>query len=248
MSSITLNNKHIGPVNWGNKIECDHDLENHIDIWQVDIDKQLLNIDKFRKALSSDEIARANKYLKSTNCDKFIISRGSLRFILSAYLKCPPSGIRFKLTESNKPEIDGQPGLDLHFNLSDSADRVLIAVATSPVGIDVELINRKFGYHAILNNNFSLKEAAYINHDDNFKRFFLLWTRKEAILKATGIGLTDHLKLIPSLDGQYAIESALLSTANSWQLRSFEINGDYIATIATNMLKNNLRFWDYCIG
>ena len=245
MSLITLSNKHISPVNWGNKIECDHDIENHIDVWQVDIDKQLPHVDKFHEVLTPDEITRANKYLKSTNRDKFIISRGSLRYILSGYLKCPPSDIRFKLTGSNKPEIDGLSGLNLHFNLSDSADRVLIAIAASPVGIDVELINPKFSYHAILNNNFSTLEAAYINSAENFKRFFLLWTRKEAILKATGIGLTDHLKLIPSLDGQYAIESAVLSTANNWQLSSFEINGGYIATIATRVLKNDLVFWDF---
>jgi 4'-phosphopantetheinyl transferase len=245
MSSITLNNKYIGPVSWENKVLCDHDLDNYIDVWQVDINEHLPHIDKLRDVLTPGEITRANKYLRSTNRDKFIISRGSLRHILSGYLKCPPFDISFKLTESNKPEIDCQPASKLHFNLSDSADKVLIAIAASPVGIDVELINPKFSYHAILHNNFSLHEAAYINLDENFKRFFLLWTRKEAILKATGIGLTDNLKLIPALDGQYGIEGALLSTANNWQLNSFEINGDYIATIATNVLKNNLRFWDF---
>ena len=247
MSSITLSNKYIGPVNWENKVLCDHDLGGHIDVWQIDINESLPHIDKLRAVLTPDEITRANKYLRSTSRDKFIVSRGSLRYILSGYLKCPPAGISFKLTGSNKPEIDCQPAHNLHFNLSDSADRVIIAIATSPVGIDVELINPKFSYHAILNNNFSLDEAAYINFANSFKRFFLLWTRKEAILKATGIGLTDHLKIIPSLDGQYAIDGALLSTVNNWQLSSFEINGDYIATIATNVLKNNLRFWEYCI-
>ncbi len=243
MSSITLNNKYIGPVNWENKALRDHDLNNHIDVWQIDINESLPHIDKLRVVLTPGEIIRANKYLRSTNRDKFIISRGSLRYILSGYLKCPPSDIRFRLTESKKPELDGPFVSKLHFNLSDSADKVVVAIAASPVGIDVELINPKFSYHAILNNNFSLHEAAYINIYDNFKRFFLLWTRKEAILKATGIGLTDHLKLIPSLDGQYNIEGALLSTESNWHLSSFEINGDYIATIATNVLKNNLSFW-----
>jgi len=247
MSLITLNNKNIGPVNWENKAWCDHDLGDHIHVWQVDINEHLPHIDKLRDVLTADEITRANKYLRSTNRDKFITSRGSLRYILSGYLKCPPSDIRFKLTGSDKPEIDSPTTPKIHFNLSDSADRVLIAIGASPVGIDVELINPKFSYHAILNNNFSAHEAAYINFDDNFKRFFLLWTRKEAILKATGIGLTDHLKLIPSLDGEHVIDGTLLSTANNWQLNSFEISGDYIATIATNMLKNNLRFWSYYV-
>jgi len=247
MRSITLNNKYIGPVHWENKVLCDHDLDSHIHIWQIAINEHLPHIDKLLDVLTPDEIARANKYLRSTSRDKFIISRGSLRYILSGYLKCPPAAVSFKLTGNNKPEIERQPATELHFNLSDSVDRVLIAVATTPVGIDVELINPKFSYHAILNNNFSLHEAAYIDLNDSLKRFFLLWTRKEAILKATGIGLTDQLKLIPSLDGQYAVEGALLSTVNNWQLSSFEVSGDYIATIATNVLKNDLRFWNFCV-
>lgn len=247
MGPIILDNKYIGRVNWEDNVLCDHGLNKHVDVWQVDINESLPHIDKLRDVLTSDEITRANRYLRVTDRDKFIISRGSLRYILSGYLKCPAPAITFRSTKNNKPGISYPPAPNIHFNLSDSADRVVIAVASSPVGIDVELINPKFSYQAILNNNFSLHEAAYINLDDNFKRFFLLWTRKEAILKATGIGLTDHLKLIPSLDGRYSLEGAILSTADNWQLSSFEINGGYIATIATSMLKNNLRFLGFCV-
>src|ERR1700729_3036660 len=101
MSLITLNNKNIGPVNWENKVLCDHDLGDHIHVWQIDINEHLPHIDKLRDVLTPDEIIRANKYLRSSNRDKFIISRGSLRYILSGYLKCPPASISFKLTGSN---------------------------------------------------------------------------------------------------------------------------------------------------
>src|ERR1700744_2346716 len=245
MSSITLNNEYIGPVNWESEVLCDHDRGNNIHIWQIDINDHLPHIDKLRDILTPDEINRANRYLRSTDRDKFIISRASLRHILSGYLKCPPAAIRFKLTENNKPEIDVPAAHSLHFNLSDSADRVVIAIAAFPVGIDVELINPNFHYHDILNNNFSLHEAVYINSDDSFKRFFLLWTRKEAILKATGIGLTDHLRLISALDGECLMDGVLLSTVSNWYLSSFEIDGGYVATIATHMLKKNLRFFNF---
>lgn len=246
MSLITLNNQNIGPVSWENGAFVGHDVNGRIDVWHIDINGNLPQISKFRHVLTPGEITRANKYLRATDGDKFIISRGGLRYILSGYLKCLPGEIRFKLTPNNKPEID-HPLSKLHFNLSDSADKVLIAIATSPLGIDVELINPKFSYHAILNNNFSLTEREYISNEDNFDRFFLLWTRKEAILKATGIGLTDHLKLIPSLDGQYAMEGNLLSTQSNWRLSSFKINEDYIATIATNKVKYDLGFWNFCL-
>jgi 4'-phosphopantetheinyl transferase len=245
MSSIALNNRYIGPVKWENEALCDHNLDNHIHIWQIDINEHLPYIDTLRNVLTPDEITRANRYLRSTDRDKFIISRASLRYILSGYLKCLPKDIGFKLTKDKKPEIDIPSAPNIHFNLSYSADRVLIAVAAFPVGIDIEWINPKFSYTAILNSNFSLNESAYINLNDSFKRFFLLWTRKEAILKATGIGLTDHLRIIPSLDGEHVIECALLSTENNWQLSSFEVNGGYIATIAAHMLKKNYRFFNF---
>jgi len=245
MSLITLYNQYISTVNWENGALCDHNVGGSIDLWQININDNLPQINKFRYVLAPDEITRANKYLRASDGDKFIISRGGLRYILSEYLKCAPGEIRFNIAANNKPEIDYPSITKLHFNLSDSADKVLIAIAASPVGIDVELINPKFSYQAILNNNFSPLEAEYINDEDSFKRFFLLWTRKEAILKATGIGLTDHLKLIPSLNGQHVIDGSLLSTVSDWQLKSFEISGDYIATIASNALKNNHRFWNF---
>jgi len=245
MSIITLINQNIDPISWEDRALCDYAPGSHIHVWQININNYLPQIDELRNVLTPGEIARANRYLRSTDGDKFIVSRASLRRILSGYLQCAPGAINFKLTANNKPEIEFPSNNQIHFNLSDSADSVLIAVATSPVGIDVELINHKFSYHAILHNNFSLPEAAYIEQRHSHTRFFLLWTRKEAILKATGIGLTDHLKLIPSLDGEFAMEGSLVSAVNNWHLSSFRANSDYIATVANSSSKKEIRFFNF---
>jgi len=245
MSLISLNNKNIDPIIWEDGALCDHDPDTHIHIWQINIDEHLPQVDKLHNVLTPDEIVRANKYLRATDRDKFIVSRSSLRYILARYLKCEPATVNFKLTTNNKPQIGNHYTPQLHFNLSDSADKVLIAVAATPIGIDIELIKPQFSYHDILNNNFSFPEADFIRENDDLRRFFLLWTRKEAILKATGIGLTDHLKHIISLDGEHVMEGGLLSTANNWQLSSFGVGSDYIATVATHMLKNNFRFFNF---
>ena len=46
---------------------------------------------------------------------------------------------------------------------------------------------------------FDHQESSFILSDDPITKFYLLWTRKEALIKATGEGLTDHLNEVPSL-------------------------------------------------
>lgn len=239
---ITTTNKWIENTIWQTAKNCQFYIQNNADIWQLSVNENLNQLDKLLTVLNTDEQTRASRYLRKQDHDRFIISRGTLRHILSKYLKTPPVDIQFKLTQNNKPVID-HPSTQLHFNLSDSEDRILIAIANSPVGIDVELIKPKFEYEEILNYNFSDAEGAYIKEADSLKRFFILWTCKEAILKATGIGLTDDLKLIPSLDGIYETDGNLLSTNTNWQLNSFMIDENYISTIATDISVEKYNFF-----
>lgn len=245
MNIIIQNNQYIGPVIWGRAELCDFNMNDGVDIWKINVSSHLQYINDLLGILEPAEIMRADKYYKEADRNRFIISRGSLRIILSRYLKQPAAAIRFKFMANNKPYINYPAAAELHFNLSDSADNVIIAVAKSHVGIDIEFIKPGFRYHDILNSNFSIPEANYINRHDSLKRFFLLWTRKEAILKATGIGLTDHLKLIPSLDGEHLMDGDLLSTTANWQLSSFDPCEGYIATIASDIGISDFRYWDF---
>jgi 4'-phosphopantetheinyl transferase len=245
MNLITVNNQDIASPIWEEAALCKFKINNQVDIWKVDISVNLSCIPQFLKVLTADEITRANRYISKSDGDKFIVSRGVLRYILAKYLNQPAASIRFELTENKKPFIVYKTGPELHFNLSDSADKVLIAIAKSPVGIDVEIINPKFDYKEILPYNFNPEEINYIKLDDSLKRFYSLWTRKEAILKATGIGLTDHLPLIHVLNGTNQTDGSLLSTEYDWQLHSFEPDKGYMATVATGLLVKKLSFWDF---
>ncbi len=84
-------------------------------------------------------------------------------------------------------------GGDLEFNLSHSRDWILIAVARGRVvGVDVE----RLAHEAEL---FSMAAQVFARHEveafeklppgERMEAFFRTWTRKEAILKATGEGL-----------------------------------------------------------
>jgi 4'-phosphopantetheinyl transferase len=245
MSLITLNNQFINNIVWEAAELCDFKISDQVDIWRINISLNLQHVGVLLEVLNPEEVKRSDKYFSKADRNKYIIRHGALRYILAQYLKQPAANIAFKITENGKPVIDHPGGPQINFNLSDSADWVLIAIAKPAVGIDVELMKPNFSYDDILHLNFSEQEIQFIKQQDSLKRFFLLWTRKEAILKATGIGLTDHLLLIPSLDGPETVEGGLLSTQNNWRLSSFEMRNDYVATVAASPSVKSFNFWEF---
>jgi 4'-phosphopantetheinyl transferase len=243
MGHITVNNHFTADIEWNNIAGCNFVTGDVVDTWKVDVAAHCQYIGQFSKVLTPDEMARARRYLRKQDHDNFIISRASLRFILSKYLQVSPVEIRFQSGKNNKPLIayPGQTGIN--FNLSDSNERVMITVAQQETGADVEWIKPEFRYHDILQLNFNQPEIDFILADEPLFRFFLLWTRKEALLKATGIGLTEHLRDIHSLNGRFFFDGNIISTQNDWDLKSFMMDASYVATIATPFSIKKISFY-----
>src|SRR5262245_20767536 len=59
-------------------------------VWKVSLDQDKTTILKMSALLAPDECRRAEKYFRSIDRDRFIIARGVLRKILSAYLRISP--------------------------------------------------------------------------------------------------------------------------------------------------------------
>lgn len=242
MAAITLDISFLHRPVWRDAKHCDYRIENRVDVWLIEASKNLHLLKSYVPALNTDEMARANRYLRQEDRDRFITSRASLRFILSKYTRKQPPDIVFEYGPNRKPYI---PGSHIQYNLSDSGYQVLIAISRYPVGVDVEYIKPTFYYDTILPLNFNQAEIDFINETDSSNRFFTLWTRKEAILKATGVGLTDHLKQITSLDGSQQVEGDFIGTQNNWKLLSFKTGEDYMATLASNPSVNLHNFYEF---
>jgi hypothetical protein len=82
--------------------------------------------------------------------------------------------------------------LALHFNISHSGELVALAIAHEPVGIDIEEIRVTRDLHRIARRFFSAEEAERVDADAD--QFFRIWTAKEAVVKAIGSGVFDHLQ------------------------------------------------------
>ena len=89
--------------------------------------------------------------------------------------------------ENGKPELDF-----CFFSISHSENYAVCAVAETPVGIDIEntgRFKRREKYMFFTDN-----ETRYVNSQDSARRFCLIWTRKEAYIKALGEPLSFAAK------------------------------------------------------
>lgn len=125
------------------------------------------------------------------------------REMLSAISGRPPETLRLIRDAHGKPQLaDG----NLHFNISHSGDRVLCAVHTAPIGVDIEQ-PRPYN-DRVARRICTPAEYAYIGGDA--ARFLAVWTRKEAYAKWDGRGLSlglhhiqvaDRAALLPEIRG-----------------------------------------------
>jgi 4'-phosphopantetheinyl transferase len=238
-----ITNRYLNDVTWhlaagqGYVINSDE-----VHVWRICISQNLKRLERFEALLNSEETMRAGRYKQQKDTYRFIVSRGAQRIILGRYLDTPPDELQFILGDNKKPHLLNKQGEVLHYNLSHSGDWIVLGIATLPVGADVEFIDEAFPFQDILEDNFSRAEADYIGKSP--ERFFKLWTRKEAILKATGQGLGDHLKITPALDGEHSLSNLLLGNDKGWQLNSFALYYQYMATVVVEDAGQAFKFFD----
>ena len=91
---------------------------------------------------------------------------------------------------------NGKPLLDYcFFSISHSENMVICAISDLPVGIDIQKI-KEIAYKKKY-SMFSSEESDFINEISDFrhKRFFEIFTKKEALVKLYGMKLYDSISL-----------------------------------------------------
>ncbi|MFA6945122.1 MAG: 4'-phosphopantetheinyl transferase superfamily protein [Pedobacter sp.] len=199
------------------------------DVWRINVrDSHAIP----ENILSTEERLKASRFLHNKDRDSYTSRRAALRILLSRYLDIPAPEIEFITGVNKKPEIKAQLS-SIQFNLSHSGDQILIAISDKAVGVDIERIDPDFNFSDILKHSFSEQEIEYMEQKGNRRElFFKLWTRKEALTKASSKGLDDDLSKIPCLDGSYTSRTELIGLEGTWNTSSFSINKEYECTIA----------------
>ncbi len=195
----------------------------------------LLNHDPLRlpaadvMPLSAEE-ERAARFHFPEDAARHRYFHSRMREILAEALsgKAPAATLEFALGPHGKPFLPAHP--NLHFNLTHSQSHAaLVASEAGPVGIDIEIINAQFPCAEVADEYFCPAEKASVCQAPDTAtaaaRFYRLWTAKEAIMKATGLGMIleppqIQLTLDPASQAPIGIHSLRHPGchASQWQL------------------------------
>jgi 4'-phosphopantetheinyl transferase len=191
--------------------------------------------------LSPEEVEKAKRFHFPRDQARFAAARSMLRKILGHYLRSEPAEVRFNYGPKGKPFLDSASSPKLHFNLSHSENLALIALTwEGPVGVDVERIRPLSDSEELAERFFCENENAALKNvraGERFDAFFDLWTRKEALIKATGDGMTDEGIKIDTLSTEERsahlvdIRPGLVSLSD-WDLHRFEPAKGFRAALA----------------
>jgi 4'-phosphopantetheinyl transferase len=165
-------------------------------VWRASLDVQNAELRRLHSLLSVDELDRAARFRFVRDRNRFVIGRGLLRTILADYAEMAAEELRFGYSPYGKPRLLDRS--EILFNVSHSADRVLVAVTPDiPVGVDVEVLDTKLADELVAERFFSEQEVRDLRSLPPAGRpraFLTCWTRKEAFIKARGEGLSLPLQ------------------------------------------------------
>lgn len=159
--------------------------------------------DKAELLLNEQEYARYNKIKGSRRRQEFLFGRYVTKSILAYYLHVPAATICIQPDTHGKPRLVGNyHNQGLGFNVSHSADYFALAICPQgEVGVDIEIIKPQLlpEIDNIAKHHFSVSEHDILMNsaqDERLEHFFRMWTLKESVLKAIGLGLSCPLSSV----------------------------------------------------
>jgi 4'-phosphopantetheinyl transferase len=225
-----------------------------VDVVACRLDAAPDEIDALRAWLSPDERARADRFHVERARDRFVVARGRARQLLGALSGRPPAAVRFVVAPGGKPGLEEGGGL--RFSLAHSADLLLCAFTLDrEVGVDVERVRDDLDHDAIARRFFGAPEVrslAALPPATARDAFFACWTRKEAVVKATGEGLARPLdSFVVSVDPAHAAllsaDDPALGCPEEWSLLPVPLPPGYHGTVAVRGAAT-LRPWSWPVA
>lgn len=162
-----------------------------VEVFWADLEAAMAMLPRWGKLLSPEESERADRYRFRRDRHRYIARHGILRWLLARYLGDKPEALRFTVNAYGKPAI-AERAID--FNLSHSHGMALFAFSRDiAVGCDIEFHDLRFLAENIPERFFSQAEMNVLRActaSEKIRAFFDCWTRKEAYIKARGVGLS----------------------------------------------------------
>lgn len=181
--------------------------------------------------LPPDERLRAERFHHEIDRQRYVASRTVLRHLLAPYAEIAPRSLLFMRSEFGKPSL---PGTMLRFNLSHSENLMLLAITHGrEIGVDLESVRENLSFEVLSDHYFPPEDQWQLRITPEPQRrvkFFEIWTRIEAQLKARGLGLGESLDF---------------EDADRFSVHSFLPAAGFAAALAVEGGDFNLSCWQW---
>ncbi len=168
---------------------------NELQVWRVHLEETLAPQSVYMSYLNCEEQDRANRLRAGDVRKQFVVARACLRMLLGTVSGIDPRHVPIVHGAYGKPETPDVDGHRIFFNVAHSNGTIVIALSRNgAVGVDIEAIDERMNVMEVAWHSFTPGEcnrlAALISPDQRQRAFFRCWTRKEAVAKADGRGLS----------------------------------------------------------
>jgi 4'-phosphopantetheinyl transferase len=185
--------------------------------------------------LDEREARRRTQFRSDADRDRFTLATVLLRALVAQHTSTDFVAVIIDRTCDHCGEPHGRPRLahaGLEASIAHAGDVVAVGLTTAgPVGVDIEVVGAR-EYESLVALVCTPAEQAFVRGP---RDFYAYWTRKEAVLKATGEGLRRPMTDVVVTPPQIAPSLLALGTTNSPQLcRMAEVPaGDgYVGAVA----------------
>ena len=229
-------------------------IKDEIHIWNAELSLSAAELARLWQYLSMDEKHRAERFKFDIHRNRFIATRGALREILGNYLNLSPAEISFGYGDHGKPYLTNSETQNITFNTSNSADLALYAFAKNrELGIDIEYMRDDLEPEALAERFFSTYECKILSAlpaSQKKQAFFNCWTRKEAVIKAFGKGLSFPLNefdvtLAPDEPARLLTVHGDSDLAKRWSMYSLNPAENYAAALVAEGNKVPLKYFQW---
>jgi 4'-phosphopantetheinyl transferase len=164
---------------------------------------------------------------------------------------------RNKLNNLTKPFNEfGKPFLGddsrIQFNMSHSKDRAAYIISLDhQVGIDIEWKDKKIDISGVSKLVLTPAEVSSFNKlslEERFNTFYNIWTKKEAIIKAIGQGLSYSIRKIEVMNSSSSKRKYYKSKNNKYYYLSLPALDNYVGAVTIAHKINKLIHLDMVTG
>lgn len=159
-----------------------------VHVWYVHTMVEPEVVEVLSGCLDAAERERAAGFRDDRRRTGHIVAHAAARLILCRYLGGGPRRLRLRRENGGKPYLDGTSGL--RFNMTHSGEWVLLAVSgRREVEVDVEKVEERLA--PLVLRYFTAAERRLLTGTGPPRAAAAarLWTRKEACVKAAGVGM-----------------------------------------------------------